>query len=197
MSLHHRPTFALEVPQRAQAVQDLLKERLMDPRLEVKWARAPGGGSGDVDSERGRLVSHVLVTFRQDQRHFWSPWLNLDLIERDGHAHLAGRFSPHPSVWTGFAFAYMALSVTSFFALVFAYSQWAIGSAPAALGVLPVTAALAASLWWSAQIGQRLARTQMATIRALLDQALGELAHEAAPAQAAPVALGPTAASAI
>jgi hypothetical protein len=30
-------------------------------------------------------------------------------------------------------------------------------------------------MWWSAQIGQRLAREQMTQIRGLLDQALGEL----------------------
>jgi hypothetical protein len=175
MSLHHRPTFALQLPQSAHAVQLRLNEQLVDPRLEVKWARPPGGGSSADGEERERLISHVLITFRQDQRHFWSPWLNLDLIERDGQAHLSGRFSPHPSVWTGFAFAYMMLGVTTFFALVFSYSQWAIGSSPAALGVLPFTAAIAASMWWSAQIGQRLAREQMTQIRGLLDQALGEL----------------------
>lgn len=181
MSLHHRPTFALQVPQSPHAVQQRLKERLVDPQLEVKWARPPGGASGGELPERERLISHVLITFRKEQRHFWSPWLHLDLTERDGQAHLSGRFSPHPSVWTGFAFAYLVLAVVSFFALVFGYSQWAIGGAPAALGVLPMTAAIAASLWWSAQLGQRLARVQMAQIRGQLDEALGELAPAPAP----------------
>lgn len=175
MSLHHRPTFALYAPAAAESIQLLLQQRLTDPRLEVTWARTPGAGAA---SERAE--SHVLITFRPDLRHFWSPWLHLDLKVDDQGTRLAGRFSPHPSVWTGFAFGYLVLTVVSFFALVFGYSQSTIGSTPLALGVLPVSAAVAVVMWWSAQIGQRLARDQMAQIRGLLAESLGDSAHDAA-----------------
>ena len=169
MSLHHRPTFALHAAATAESVQLRLQERLTDPRLQVTWARTPGAGAATERSE-----SHVLVTFRAEFRHFWSPWLNLDLQSEDRGARVSGRFSPHPSVWTGFAFGYLVLTVVSFFALVFGYSQTTIGTTPVAFGVLPVSLAIAAAMWWSAQIGQRLARDQMAQIRALLEEALGD-----------------------
>lgn len=177
MSLHHRPTFALTVPAAAESVQLRLKQRLTDPKLEVTWARTPGAGAAAERAE-----THVLITFRPEHRHFWSPWLHLDLMVEPQHTRISGRFSPHPSVWTGFAFGYLALAVLSFFALVFGYSQSTIGSSPVALGAIPIAAAIAALMWWSAQIGQRLARDQMGQIRAQLQEALGDLAVDAASA---------------
>jgi len=85
--------------------------------------------------------------------------------------HLAGRFSPHPTVWTAFAFGYLALGVLSFFASVFAYSQWSLGSTPSALWALGSFALIAVAMWWSAQVGQRLARGQMIELRLLLEAA--------------------------
>lgn len=177
MSLHHRPTFALTVPAAAESVQLRLQHQLVDPRLEVTWARTPGAGAASERTE-----THALITFRAEHRHFWSPWLHLDLLVEADQTRVSGRFSPHPSVWTGFAFGYLTLAVLSFFALVFGYSQSTIGSSPVALGAIPIAAAIAAMMWWSAQIGQRLARDQMAQIRAQLQEALGELAVDSASA---------------
>ncbi len=173
-SLHHRPTFALRVPAAAESVQIRLQQRLVDPRLEVTWARTPGAAAAS-----DRTETHVLITFRADHRHFWSPWLHLDLQVEEHQTRVHGRFSPHPSVWTGFAFGYMSLAVVTFFALVFGYSQTVVGTSPVALAVIPVAVAIAALMWWSAQIGQRLAREQMTQIRALLEEALGDAEPEA------------------
>ena len=44
-------------------------------------------------------------------------------------------------------------------------SQWMLGSQPTALWAAVVCAALVGLLWWSAQVGQKLARDQMELLR--------------------------------
>ena len=50
----------------------------------------------------GRVLGHHLtLTVRERDRHFWSPWLTLDVRNQQGAegCHVHGRFNPHPSIW--------------------------------------------------------------------------------------------------
>lgn len=181
MSLHLRPNFSTKVAlDSAQVAHEL--ERVLDrPDLEVRWSR-PAGSAQRKHFDR----LHVLIAPRE--RKFWSPWLNLDLHATDEGVDVFGRFSPHPSVWTGFAAAYLLLGSVSFFTAIFGLSQWMVGSAPWAFTGTLVCAVLAALLWWASLIGQRLARTEMALIREIVKEAL----PEAPPAVALVAALATT-----
>ncbi len=165
MSLHLRPNFSTKVAlDSAQVAHDL--ERALDrPDLEVRWSR-PAGTAQRKHFDR----LHVLIAPRE--RRFWSPWLNLDLHATAEGVDAFGRFSPHPSVWTGFAAAYLLLGSVSFFSAIFGLSQWMVGGAPWALVGTAICAVLAALLWWTSLIGQRLARTEMALLREIVQQAL-------------------------
>lgn len=115
---------------------------------------------------------HAMLSIRADQRHFWSPWLHLDVRKQGDRSVLFGRFSPHPTIWTAYIFAYGTLAILSSFALVFAASQYLTQTWPSAILAIPVCAAIAIALWITAQIGQRLADDEMRLMCDLVQAAI-------------------------
>jgi len=101
---------------------------------------AKASGSADEVCQRLQLLAlepnspytgkvarrHMTLTVREQDRHFWSPWLNLHITDEDGQVFVRGRFTPHPNIWTGFACFYFSMLVLAVFALIFAVCQWMI-----------------------------------------------------------------------
>lgn len=171
MSLELRPTFAIGLAEPTAVVLRRLRSRLAAPHVLVRWARPPGGGEATLRDDQ----DHAVLCMDESVRHFWSPWLTLDVAAEDGETHVFGRFSPHPSVWTGFAFCYLTLTVIGFFSLIFVAALRMSGGGQAWVGVIaPLCALVALALWWASQVGQRLAHAQMMTLRDCVDAALGE-----------------------
>ena len=170
MALSLRPSFSLDLPVRARDVIDRLCAQLATAPMDVRRTREPGSGR----DAGARDHDHVVLTVPASQQTFWSPWLTLDVTPRDDGARLHGKFSPHPSVWTGFAFGYLTLTVVCLVALVIAASSVLVPGAGQLWALwLAAGAALAmAGMWWASQLGQRLARAQMEDLRRELDHAL-------------------------
>lgn len=131
----------------------------------------PDGGLPHRRAER-----HFLVWIPDGERKLWSPWLHLDVEDGvdapDGSdaARLFGRFTPAPSLWTGFMLGCLALATLLLGGGLFAYSQWLVGEEPwawwltvgAALGLV---AAITAS-----RVGQARARHQIERLVAVVDR---------------------------
>ncbi len=170
MGVALRPTFSDDIPCASRTAIERLCNRLANAGLVVKRTRPPGGGreQGPRDEE------HVVLTLPPEQRSFWSPWLTVELTPRDGTTHLHAMFSPHPSVWTGFAFAYLVLGAVGAVALVIAGSAAMLPDSDQGWALwLAGGAALAmVAMWTASQLGQRRARDQMATLRGELDRAI-------------------------
>ncbi len=165
-----RPSFEVDLPCPSRDAIERLCGHLASRPVVVRRTRVPGGGS-----EGGaRHEEHVVLTVPADAQHFWSPWLTVELSARDDATHLHGKFSPHPSVWTGFVFGYLALGIVCAVALVIAGSSALLldGGQSWALGVAGGAALVMAGMWWASQIGQRLAHAQMETLRAELERGL-------------------------
>ncbi len=170
MSLELRPTFAIGLDEPCGVVLRRLRAQMRAEHVQVRWAQRPGGGGPPSTRED---QDHVALCMDESVRHFWSPWLNIDLQSQDGGTHVYARYSPHPSVWTGFAFCYLTLGAIGFFALIFSYASTLSGSGKPWIGLItPLCALIALGLWWASQIGQRLARAEMLALRACLDAAL-------------------------
>lgn len=167
MSLALRPTFSLELTRASRDVLAQVFDRLTARPVILRRTRPPGGGQG-VSPEH----DHFVLTVRDAERHFWSPWLSVEIGPRAGGAHVFGRFSPHPSVWTAFMFGYLALGIVTMFALVFALGLSMSGGQPWTLGVACAAVVAMGVMWWASQIGQKLAYAQMEALRAELLQAL-------------------------
>ena len=116
---------------------------------------------------------HILVTVPPAARHFWSPYLSMEVDEREHGTVLHGRFSPKPTIWTGFMLSYIALTTAGCFGLMFGGSQMIVGHSPALAFLLAVFFLLAAlGMYLASQIGQKLARAQMAELHTLILTAL-------------------------
>jgi hypothetical protein len=127
----------------------------------------------------GKVVGrHVMLTVCEEDRHFWSPWLDLEVIEEEIESDsgaavtVRGRFMPHPSIWTGYVAVYFFLATFGLFAAIFTCAQWATETPPTALWAVGLTVLATAAAWWSAQVGQRLARVQMELLRDVVGEAL-------------------------
>ncbi len=139
--------------------------------MALRRTRVPGSGRED---HRALDRDHLVLTVPRAQQHFWSPWMSIEVTPQGPGARLFAQFSPHPSVWTAFAFGYLALGSITALALVIAgcgllvrgvdltWALWFAGGG--ALGM--------AAMWWVSQSGQRLARDQMTLLAAELDRAL-------------------------
>ncbi len=160
-----RPTFIIEFPLEPDRVIDRLTVLLNDRDMPIE----------------GRVAgNHIMLVIPPSRRHFWSPWLNIETGPAETGAQVRGRFSPNPSVWTGFMLTYIAMATLVFFALMFAVSQAVIGNSPWALKLALIPIAISGLMYWASLIGQRIAQQQMhelynATMAALSDpQSIGE-----------------------
>lgn len=125
-----------------------------------------------VDDEpeyEGKFASrHALISVSQANRHFWSPWLHVEVREQEDVHTVFGRFSPHPSIWTAFTFSYLAIGVLIFFSAIFGWSQQLAGESAWTFFLIPVWLVIALLLWVVSQVGQRLASDQMHELKAFL-----------------------------
>jgi hypothetical protein len=171
MALALRPSFAIDLAMPTRKALPRLTAELASGPMALRRTRVPGSGRDD-DGPRDR--DHLVLTVPAAARHFWSPWLTIDVAPHDGGAHLFARFSPHPSVWTAFVLGYLALGSITAVALAIAGSglmvrgvdlSWALwGASACAIGM--------AAMWWVSQLGQRIARAQMVALAGELDRAI-------------------------
>jgi hypothetical protein len=171
MGMALRPGFSVDLPLPSRDAIERLCAQLATGPIVLKRTRVPGGGR-----DRGpRDEEHVVLTVPSDQQHFWSPWLMIELSPRASRTHLHAKFSPHPSVWTGFAFGYLTLGVVSAAALVIAGSVALLPRGDSqgwALWLASGSGLAMAGMWWASQIGQRLAHAQMELLRGELERAI-------------------------
>ena len=130
----------------------------------------------------GRFVhGHMQLTVPEQERHFWSPWLHLEVEPHRSEADRAGEpersyvrgfFTPHPSLWTWFMLTYVALGTLAFFSGMWGVIQWQLDKPPDVLWVTLATGLAAAGLFWFSRIGRRLAADQMDILHDEVESAL-------------------------
>lgn len=138
-----------------------------------------GDGSPFVGQTTG---SHYLIAFERRERSFWSPWLHVDLRDMtdDPNSTLVfARFSPAPSIWTAFMLTYMGLFTIAMICSAWAFSQWMLDRPATMLWGVAIPGLIAALMFWSARLGQALARDQMRTLLDAVCEALGARPSEA------------------
>lgn len=152
-----RPTFEIEFPIEPESAI-LRLSTLLDDRDYPITGRIAG--------------NHLMLVIPPKDRHFWSPWLNIEVHPSDVGSSVQGRFSPNPSVWTGFMLTYIALATLIFFSIMFAIAQWMMNNPPSVLKIVPIFLIIAIVMYWSSLIGQKIAQVQMHTLYDVSMQAL-------------------------
>ncbi|RNC82239.1 MAG: hypothetical protein ED559_10795 [Phycisphaera sp.] len=130
---------------------------------------ASADASGVFAQRAGR---HVTISPVISDRHLWSPWLHVEVEERNSGSLVRAKYSPHPNLWTSFAFGYLTLGALVFFAGFFALAQTLIGQGAWAWWVTIASLAGMLVMWITAKVGQQLAHDQMIELRQTLDSIL-------------------------
>jgi len=158
-TVRFRPTFAIPT-------------ELSPQELKVRIGEVVASNS---DKIVGQVKSHhAMISIVDRDRHFWSPILNLEFRQSDSANEMLGRFSPHPSIWTGFMFAYLSLSVLIFFSVILGLSQQLMGHSAWGYLLLLPWIAIAAVLWLVSQTGQKLSSEEMQMLKELVEDGIHE-----------------------
>ena len=115
-----------------------------------------------MNTTQRRVISpHLVLTHTAHLRHLWSPWLHVEVEALGSGSRVIAKFSPHPNLWTSFAFGYFTLGTTALFAACFALAQSMLSQPPWAWWVAGVAALMMLAMFLIAKLGQRLANEQM------------------------------------
>ncbi|MCB0638017.1 MAG: hypothetical protein KDC54_15415, partial [Lewinella sp.] len=104
---------------------------------------------------------HAVLKVTHEDRHYWSPQLNISVDEEPDGSLIYGLFGPRGSVWLMFIFFYSVLGVIALFIGITGGAQAALGQPAPVLWVIPICAVLAIALFFIAKTGERLGREQM------------------------------------
>ena len=76
------------------------------------------------------IGNHVIIDIPKDEDHFWSPQLNVEIIEdnESNKTIVKGLFGPKPQVWTFFMFIHFAVAVAFIIFGVSAYVKWSLNA---------------------------------------------------------------------
>ncbi len=162
LAVQLRPTFQLKT--------DLGEEELIR-RVQNAFSRRSDAASSTAF--QGQFTgNHAMISFVESKRHFWSPWMHLEFRSEDQQRVISGRFSPHPSIWTGFMFSFLAIACLTLFSAMFGVSQQLSGEAPWAYCAIPIGLLVAALLWFVSKTGQKLAQVEMEEMRSQIEACL-------------------------
>ncbi len=152
-----RPRFELLVPEPPTVVCERLREALSAVETPVVGRQ---------------LRRHAQLRVREGSRHFWSPQLNVDILEAEDGTRIKGLFGPHPEVWTFFISMYAVFSFIGFCGLLYGFSQIMLQSTPTALLLVPAALLADAGVYAVGMFGRRLGEAQMAEQHAFLESAV-------------------------
>ncbi len=153
-TVHIRPRCVRSSPLTPEEVLQHLKENLAKPD-------APCNGTVSFH--------HALLRMPDEQAHFWSPRLTVQVEEHEQGSLLRCLFGPNPSVWTLFIAIYAAVGFGGMVALIWGYSQYTLGMDASVLWLAPIAAGIGLTAWIVAWFGQRLGRDQMIILQRFLE----------------------------
>ena len=123
-----------------------------------------------------RLDDHVFIKFNKQEAHFWSPQLQLEIIEKEeGGSRLYGLFGPNPTLWTFFMFLHFG--VGTFFVIfgIWAYSS-AVLNKPYGwlLGIMGFMVILWFALYAFGRAGKKKGKPQMEALYSFMEEMLAK-----------------------
>lgn len=148
------------------------------PRFRKEIADAPETVINKIKSAldsdhakcNGTIVdNHVILLIPQNQQHYWSPQLTLELEPEKGGSLIRGLYGPKPGVWTMFVFFYSAIGFLTLMGSIFGLSQMMLSINPYGLWSVPIGGLLLMGLFITSKIGQGLGLEQMHQLKDFLD----------------------------
>jgi hypothetical protein len=161
-SFRIRPRFKQQLKTDLREIKDRVKEALKNPKNPYSATYLP---------------NQITLRVLPEDRHFWSPQLNLTLEEKEEGTLIRGLYGPNPSIWAMFFFAYASLGIIILFAGMVVLSQLSLGMETPLWWVIPLSSSLALLVYLIAQAGQKLGAQQMFDLHHFYEETLGERVH--------------------
>lgn len=110
-----------------------------------------------------RVDDHVFIRFDATQNHFWSPQLQLEILdENPSGCRVYGLFGPNPTLWTFFMFLHFGVATLFVILGMWAYSSASLGKPYGVLlGGMGALVALWFVLYGIGRAGRAKGRPQM------------------------------------
>ena len=155
--LRVRPRFRIEVPDTPDEVKEKLKQAL----------------TADQARCNGQIVdTYVVLKIPNDQQHYWSPQLSLQLESNKDGSLIRGLYGPKPGVWTMFVFFYSAIGFLTLMGLIFGLSQMMLDMNPYGLWSALIGGFLLIGFFVTSKIGQHLGLAQMHLLKDFLNDSI-------------------------
>jgi hypothetical protein len=159
MSTRVRPRFKLYIQRSQEDLESSFKEKL----------------SAEGKSYEGRVLNgYIVIRVLPEEQHFWSPQLSISIREEEEGTEVRGLYGPHPSIWLGFTFVHIAVSVASLFILIVGLSNMSLGLSSMILWSLPVLAGISLVMYLIARAGQKLGEVQLYDLHHFFEEHLGQ-----------------------
>lgn len=115
---------------------------------------------------------HIQLMINEDDRHIWSPYLELEVESQANGALITGRFGPHPYIWTLFLALYAIDAMAAIAAITYALVQLTLGESPTSFGFLPIILICGVAIYGASLVGQRISLRQMHLLESFLESLL-------------------------
>jgi hypothetical protein len=130
--------------------------------------------AGEDDCEMKVFPGFICLRIPEEDRHFWSPRLNLSIDEgEDGKTHVTGVYGPNANVWSIFVYGYLLTGSVALFSGILGWVQMTLGDSAWALWIFGAAVAAAIGLYVLAQFGQKLGASQTFRLHQIYESAMG------------------------
>ncbi|MCB0611151.1 MAG: hypothetical protein H6562_00595 [Lewinellaceae bacterium] len=152
-----RPRFRKLVPHSMEELTGNVKTSLEASAQEITGSVGP---------------SYLVLKVKSDERHFWTPQLNVSLEDDPNGTIVNGMYGPRPDIWMLFVFLYFLCGFITLVVLIIGLSQYQLGLSAYILWAIPFTLGGIFVLWFSSRTGQRLGKDQLQKIHGFVQQHL-------------------------
>lgn len=157
-----RPKFEIDVNDHP----DVIYQRFLDHREKA-----------ECECTIDAVPHHIVIKIRQEDQHFWSPQLTLNIEENERGSNVKGLYGPNGNVWTLFAGSYFACGILITFISIIGFSRVSLGMDAPILWILPVLVGIVIMLYIASQMGQKLGAEQMFDLHHTAQEVLGQRIH--------------------
>ncbi|SOE19914.1 hypothetical protein SAMN06298216_0414 [Spirosomataceae bacterium TFI 002] len=158
-----RPRFKVITQIPASEIVSKLKQALNDPGNKLK----------------GEATEHYTALYLPlEDRHYWSPMLNLSLEQDEEGTIIRGLYGPRPNIWTMFVFFYSTIAFAIIFIAMLGFSQLSLGNSAPLLWLIPVLLIIFSTLYVVAYFGKKKSEKQMDVLHDFVEKSIGFVFEE-------------------
>ena len=122
-----RPRFTIDLDENHEKVIEKFKKELKESVFPSRFSDG-----------------HIIIDVPKKEEHFWSPQLNLEIVEEGNKSILKGLFGPKPQVWTLFMFIHFVVGISFLIFGVMLYVKWSLDESI----ILPLMMVIFLPLLW-------------------------------------------------